>query len=89
MRQVVLAIAFVALGLSGGAGLAQAANADHPYSNVNPANDKGNDTGDSRVPDLNAGQLNQNYKGPLELRAPSTQGQVAGTVQTVPPATRP
>jgi len=44
---------------------ALAANADNPYGNVNRRNDAGNDTGNSKVDQLNAGQLNQNYHGPL------------------------
>jgi hypothetical protein len=44
---------------------AHAANADNPYGNVDRHNDAGNDTGDSKVDQLNAGQLNQNYRGPL------------------------
>ena len=44
---------------------ARAANADNPYGNVDHRNDAGNDTGDSKVDQLNAGQLNQNYHGPL------------------------
>jgi hypothetical protein len=36
---------------------AWAANARHPYSNVNHANDAGNDTGDSQVEALNQAQL--------------------------------
>jgi hypothetical protein len=53
-----------ALALVGGAALApsaHAANARHPYSNVNHANDAGNDTGDSQVDQLNSAQLDQNY----------------------------
>ncbi|HST74057.1 MAG TPA: hypothetical protein VLJ20_01695 [Acetobacteraceae bacterium] len=42
-----------------------AANADNPYGNVDHRNDAGNDTGDSKVDQLNAGQLNQDYRGPL------------------------
>ena len=34
-----------------------AANATHPYANVDPRNDAGNDTGDARVDQLNAAQL--------------------------------
>ncbi len=48
-----------------------AANAGAPYSNVDHSNDAGNDTGDSKVDGLNAGQLNQNYTGPVQLRAPA------------------
>jgi hypothetical protein len=40
---------------------ALAAHAGAPYTNVNPANDRGNDTGDSQVEGLNERQLNQNY----------------------------
>jgi hypothetical protein len=40
-----------------------AAHAGAPYSNVNHRNDAGNDTGDSKVDQLNAAQLNQNYHG--------------------------
>jgi hypothetical protein len=56
-----------------------AANADHPYSNVDKRNDAGNDTGDSRVDNLNNGQLNENYKGPLQLRTPSSPSAAAPT----------
>jgi hypothetical protein len=62
-----------------------AAHAGAPYSNVDHSNDMGNDTGDSQVEGLNAGQLNENYQGPLELRAPASNPQ---TVQT-PPAYAP
>ncbi len=52
-------------------GAAFAAHAGAPYSNVDHSNDSRNNTGDSQVDGLNAGQLNQNYSGPVELRAPS------------------
>ena len=39
---------------------AQAANADHPYANVDHRNDAGNDTGDSQVDRLNQTQLETN-----------------------------
>ena len=42
---------------------AHAAHAGAPYKNVNKKNDAGNDTGDAKVDELNAAQLNQNYKG--------------------------
>jgi hypothetical protein len=42
---------------------AYAAHAGAPYKNVDKRNDAGNDTGDSKVDELNAQQLNQNYKG--------------------------
>jgi hypothetical protein len=58
-----------------------AAHAGAPYANVDHSNDMGNDTGDSRVEGLNSGQLNENYQGPLELRAPS-----ASTAQSAPTA---
>ncbi len=44
--------------------IVMAANADNPYGNIDRRNDKGNDTGDSKVDQLNAGQLNRNYTGP-------------------------
>jgi len=62
-----------------------AAHAGDPYSNVDHSNDRGNDTGDSRVEGLNGGQLNENYRGPLELRAPSSNPPMAQT----PPASAP
>ncbi len=40
---------------------ALAANAASPYTNVNPANDLGNNTGNSQIDGLNQRQLNQNY----------------------------
>jgi hypothetical protein len=40
---------------------ALAAHAGAPYTNVDPSNDRGNDTGDSQVDDLNQRQLEQNY----------------------------
>lgn len=49
-----------------------AANADSPYSNIDRRNDAGNDTGDKRVDGLNANQLNGNYTGAVQPRAPST-----------------
>ena len=42
---------------------AHAAHAGAPYKNVNKKNDAGNDTGDAKVDELNAQQLNQNYHG--------------------------
>ena len=47
------------------------AHAGAPYRNVDRSNDQGNDTGDSRVEGLNGGQLNENYRGPLEPRTPT------------------
>jgi hypothetical protein len=55
------ALMIAALALAGtGAALrpAYAAHAGAPYTNVNHANDAGNDTGDSMVDQLNAQQLN-------------------------------
>ena len=46
----------------------QAANADHPYSNIDRRNDAGNDTGDSQVERLNEGQLDRNYRDPNTYR---------------------
>jgi hypothetical protein len=43
--------------------VAHAAHAGAPYKNVDKKNDAGNDTGDSKVDQLNAQQLNQNYHG--------------------------
>ncbi len=39
---------------------AAAANADHPYQNINRSNDAGNNTGDYQVDRLNQAQLNSN-----------------------------
>lgn len=39
--------------------IASAANARHPYKNVNHANDKGNRTGDAATDRLNQMQLDQ------------------------------
>ena len=40
--------------------VAMAANAKHPYKNVNHANDKGNRKGDAETDKLNQMQLDQN-----------------------------
>ena len=40
---------------------ALAAHAGAPYTNVNPRNDRGNNTGDSQIEGLNERQLDQNY----------------------------
>ena len=40
-------------------GVAFAAHAGAPYTNVDHSNDMGNDTGDSRVEGLNSAQLNR------------------------------
>jgi hypothetical protein len=57
------ALVLAALALAAGASLrpAYAAHAGAPYTNVDHKNDAGNDTGDSKVDDLNAAQLNNNY----------------------------
>jgi hypothetical protein len=56
-----------ALALAAGVALAPAAgyaaHAGAPYQNVDKKVDQGNDTGDSKVDELNAAQLNQNYRG--------------------------
>ncbi len=48
-----------------------AAHAGAPYTNVDHSNDMGNDTGDFRVEGLNSAQLNENYRGPVQMRAPA------------------
>lgn len=57
------AVFLSALALAASASLhpALAAHAGAPYQNVDRQNDAGNDTGDSKVDDLNAQQLNSNY----------------------------
>jgi hypothetical protein len=89
MKRALLAAALAAFGTPALThSPAQAANADAPYSNVDRSNDAGNNTGDSRVDTLNAGQLNRNYKGPLELRQPS-QGRAQGSAGTTAPPPQP
>ena len=56
-----------------------AAHAGDPYRNVDHSNDMGNNTGDSQVEGLNASQLDQNYRGPWQMRMPSTTPQTAQT----------
>jgi hypothetical protein len=72
---------------------AHAAHAGAPYSNVDHSNDLGNDTGDSRVDKLNSNQLNENYHGPLQLRAPAGSPSAAMAPQSgeppPPPQTAP
>ncbi len=64
MRNLILASAFALVGVVGlTAPSAQAANARHPYSNVDHRNDKGNNTGDDQVERLNAMQLDQARAG--------------------------
>ena len=48
-----------------------AANADQPDRNVNNANDKGGDTGNGKVDDLNRSQLNENQRPPATVPAAS------------------
>ena len=43
--------------------IAQAANARHPYHNVNHANDKGNRSGNSVTDQLNQQQIDQHRSG--------------------------
>ena len=55
---------------------AYAANAAHPYSNVDHRNDAGNNTGDSQVDRLNAQQLQSNGQpGQTMAASPSYQPQ--------------
>ena len=42
-------------------GLVLAANAQHPYTNIDPRVDVGNDTGDSQVDRLNSQQLGDGF----------------------------
>jgi len=53
----------LAAGVAMAPAVCYAANAGSPYSNVNKQNDRGNDTGDSKVDSLNNAQTNQNYQG--------------------------
>jgi hypothetical protein len=62
-----------------------AAHAGDPYRNVDRSNDMGNDTGDSRVDGLNDQQRNENYRGPLQLRAPATNPPTARTAPSYAP----
>jgi hypothetical protein len=62
-----------------------AAHAGNPYLNVDRSNDMGNDTGISRVEGLNDQQRNANYRGPLELRAPTTNPPTAQTAPSYAP----
>ena len=64
---------------------AHAAHAGAPYTNVDHSNDLGNDTGDSRVDKLNGSQLNENYHGPLQLRAPAGSPSAAMAPQSGEP----
>ena len=71
MKSVLIATAALALAVSA-APQAMAANARAPYKNVNHANDDGNNTGDSQIEQLNAAQLDQNYKGPYTPLPPAS-----------------
>jgi hypothetical protein len=64
---------------------AHAAHAGAPYSNVDHSNDMGNDTGDSQIDSLNSAQLNENYHGPLQLRAPANNPSVTMAPQSAEP----
>jgi Spy/CpxP family protein refolding chaperone len=61
MTRITFATAFAALLVAAAAipTVAQAANARHPYHNINKVNDKGNNTGDAAVAKLNQQQLDQ------------------------------
>ncbi len=76
MNKIVLASALaVAFGSALAASPSIAANARHPYQNVNRSNDKGNDTGDAQVERLNSMQLNENYGRPgMTMPGQSTIG---------------
>ena len=51
----------IASGLAFAPRPALAAHAGAPYTNVDPRNDRGNDTGNSQIEGLNQRQLDQNY----------------------------
>ena len=55
LRQAGLVAVVITLGVPA----ALAANATHPYANIDPRVDAGNDTGDSQVERLNQAQLGQ------------------------------
>jgi hypothetical protein len=57
MGKIAVATLATTLALASHPGAVQAADAAHPYSNVNHANDAGNDTGDSQTDQLNEQQL--------------------------------
>ena len=63
---IVIAAAWVA-----GSTACLAANANNPYGNVDHRNDAGNDTGDSRVDQLNAAQLDGSAPRPGWQRRPA------------------
>jgi hypothetical protein len=68
---------------------AQAANAGAPYTNIDRSNDRGNDTGDSRVDGLNSAQLGDNYRGPVEQRATAPNPSMTMAPQSGEPAPPP
>ena len=65
MKLSTVAVAFAALLAAGtiAPSISQAANARHPYKNVNRANDKGNRSGDSETARLNQQQIDQHRNG--------------------------
>ena len=63
MMRAALILSALALATGASTRPAFAAHAGAPYKNVNHKNDAGNDTGDSKVDQLNAAQLNSNYQG--------------------------
>ena len=67
--------------------VAHAAHAGAPYKNVDKKTDAGNDTGDSKVDQLNAAQLNQNYKG--QNPGDMSGGMAAPAPMTPMPAPKP
>jgi len=78
MKNSLLTIGLAVFGIGAATALVPvstyAANATNPYGNVDHSNDAGNDTGDSRVEGLNSKQLDENYKGTVQPRAPSGTG---------------
>ncbi|HEY4172041.1 MAG TPA: hypothetical protein VGM42_03370 [Rhodopila sp.] len=84
MKMVLVAASVAALGLGTAFAPSQAhaANANNPYGNVDHRNDMGNDTGDSQVEGLNAQQLDENYRGPVQMRPPA--GAPVGAPMVVP-----
>jgi len=93
MKNVLLAASLCTFGVGSGTMSIPpelyAANADNPYGNVDHHNDAGNDTGDSRVDQLNNGQLNGNYQGTVQPRAPSGPPGVAAVPPPPPPGMPP
>ncbi len=73
-------LALAALTLASGATLrpAYAAHAGAPYQNVDKKNDAGNDTGDSKIDQLNAAQLNQGV-APAPAQAITPDGAPRGS----------